>query len=337
MYPNHSLFLGLMNSIMIPLALTVNAILIFTLVKTKQIRTVSNRFILLMTTSDCCIGLLVQTSVVILFTKYRTIPACKMEAAATCVTMFFGHVTGYSIMVIAFDRFIHMKFLYSYNKIITSARSIMIIVGCIGFAFIVSFSYLIGILYKQYRIANAIILGIDTTVIIGIYNTYFVTYCRVEKHTREIDDLRAEEQQESKSSYALRTKRDYSLKMARTIFIILAMVFICYVPYVITSMVWVIMATKLDANTRPYLELAFYATYLLVYLSSILNSIIFINGNKRCRLFLLRKFTQHVYDDVSETFDFSKKRSNSVISVQKQPATRDSTFGDSFSDHAGTI
>ena len=340
MYPNHSLILGIVNCIMIPLALTVNAALVYSLIKTKQIRKVSTRFMLLMTTSDCCIGLLVQTSVAILFTKYRTIPACKVEAAATCLTMFFGHLTGFSILMIALDRFVHMRFLYSYNNIMSRSRSIMIMVGCVGSAFLVSLSYLIGIFYKQYRIVNAVILGIDFAAITAIYNTYFVTYYRVEKHAKEMDDLRPEATKESKCSYALKPKPNLSLKMAKTIFIILAMVFICYVPYVATSMVWVFMATKLDANTRAYLELALYATYLLVYLSSILNSVIFINGNKRCRLFLLQTFSPYVYDDVSETFDVSRKRwrSNSAISIQTSPSARNSVSLDICGkDQAGAL
>ena len=335
MYPNHSLILGIVNCIMIPLSLTVNTALVYSLIKTNQVRKVSNRFILLMNISDCCIGLLVQTNVVVLFTKYRAIPACKMEAAATCLTMFFGHLTGFSILMMASDRFVHMKFLYRYNNIMTGKRSIMIIAACAGSAFLVSLSYLFGVLYKKYRTVNAVILGIDFAVITAIYSTYFVTYYRVEKHTREMDDLRPYAPKESPTP---KPKPKYALRMARTIYIILAMVFVCYVPYATTSMVWVFTETKLDANKRAYLELALYGTYLLVYLSSILNSVIFINGNKRCKSFLLHRFTLYNYDEDSETSDFSRKKSYSVNSIKTQPSNRDSVSLDAYTkDDVGAL
>ena len=116
MYPNHSLGIGIINSIMIQVTLLTNALLIFSLYKTDQLQSVSNYSILLLTVSDCAMGLVGQTLVSLLFTKYRKTSICKIETTTTCLTTFFGYLSGFSILSISINRCIHMIFLHRYKE-----------------------------------------------------------------------------------------------------------------------------------------------------------------------------------------------------------------------------
>ena len=305
MYPHQSLGIGIVNSITIPVTLSTNVLLIFSLVKTDQLRSISNRFVLLLSLSDCGMAVIVQTLVSLLFTTYRTRSVCEMEAAATFVTFFFGHLSGFSILSVSIDRCIHMTFLYKYNKIMTNARGVMAIVGCIIFACAFGTAYLLGIIYKKYPVINGIILVMDLIVIMTIYVVYTATYLRVKKHVDETAHLRQSGSKSPKIDKDSRKKPEYATAMAKTIFVILGTVFVCYVPYVTVSMVWVVKVTTSNVTTSPYLELTMYSTYLLVYLNSALNSIIFLNGNKKCKAFVLGMIKRHRNYEVSETLSTS--------------------------------
>ena len=57
-------------------------------------------------------------------------------------------------------------------------------------------------------------------------------------------------------------------------------------------MIKVVTVTSSNEPTSPYLQLALYVTYFLTYLNSALSAIIFLNGNKKCKVFVLQKIIQ---------------------------------------------
>ena len=296
MYPNHSLGIGIINSIMIPVTLSTNTLLIFSLLKTDQLQSVSNYFILLLTVSDCAMGLVGQTLVSLLFTKYKRTSICKIETTTTCLTTFFGYLSGFSILSISIDRCIHMIFLHRYSQIVTKRRVLITIMGCVILACMTSFSYLMGTFYKKYHIVKGVILLMDMTVILVIYTVYMSTYLRIKRHVDETAHLRQPGPRtpalKDEAGHENKKKPKYSFVLTKTIFVVLGAAFISYVPYVTVSMIKVVRVTSSSEPTSPYLQLALYVTYLLTYLNSALNAIIFLHGNKKCRVFVLQKTMQ---------------------------------------------
>lgn len=106
----------------------VNIYLVHALQKLKKLRTLSFRLILLMSISDICVGCsaLVSHISYVLCDARRMCPA-NFQRYADLTAFFFLYFAGRFTVIIAIDRFIRMRYLIRYDRIMTNLRAILLI------------------------------------------------------------------------------------------------------------------------------------------------------------------------------------------------------------------
>ena len=274
---HQSITIAVLNFLMMPCTLVANIIVIAGLCRTRQLGTTVNNLFLCLSITDACIAVVVQTLVGVLFTFFREKPMCGLEVATQFLTFLFGHASGFTIVAVGIDRYVHMKYLQKYNAIMTRTRAKIMIGVSFTSAIGMGLAYTLSTVYNKYQWVNMIILLADLSAVIIIYVAYIEAYSRVKKHVKSTRGLRK----------GAKNAPSYAMSMITTILLILGAVFVCYVPYVIAGTIGFyqvqIKGRILSRNTAFLI----YLTYLLVYLNSCLNAVIFIYKNDPVRKFFL--------------------------------------------------
>ncbi len=310
-----------LNCIMIPCTFTANLIMIYSLFKTRQLGSIVNRFFLCLCVSDCCIAIIVQSLVAILFTLYRDQHACYLEMSTQFLTFLFGHFSGFTIVAIGIDRYVHMKYLQRYDSIITKRRAVIAVLCCGFSAIIMGSAYTLSTVYGIFQWVNMAILLADFVAIIIICAAYIQAYNKVRDHLNRTKGLRSASpyKQASSSNTKKTSAPSYAIAMIITIMLILGAVFVCYVPYVCVGMMRFYRVQIKGKALYPSLAFGIYLTYLLVYLNSFLNAAIFIYKNDAIRQFIKNRFRSPKNYDVTpstSSMQLSKiKESNSDHSI----------------------
>ena len=275
---HQSTIIAAINFSMMPCTLFANVLVILGLIRTRQLGSTVNNLFLCLSVSDSCISLIVQSLVGVLFTAYRQSPYCQLEMATQCLTFLFGHASGFTIVAIGIDRYIHMKYLQRYDVIMTKTRAKIMTLFSFAAAVVMGVAYTLSTVYNIFQWVNMVILLADFTAVIIIYTAYIEAYHKVKEHVKNTKGLRKEKGAPS-----------YAISMITTILLILGAVFICYVPYVTVGIVGFHKVQIKGEMLPSRVAFAIYMTYLLVYLNSCLNALIFICKNDPVRKFVLRK------------------------------------------------
>ena len=276
---HQSLVIAVLNFMMVPCTLVANILVIIGLCRTRQLGSTVNNLFLCLSVSDSCICAIVQSLVGTLFTAYRKEPNCKLEMTTQCLTFLFGHASGFTIVAIGIDRYIHMKYLQRYDAIMTKTRAKIMTVFSFTAAVVMGAAYTLSTAYSIYQWVNMVILLADFTAVIIIYIAYIEAYWQVRDHIKNTKGLRK----------AAKGAPTYAVSMITTILLILGAVFTCYVPYVVVGIIGFYQVQIKGRQLPPSVAFAIYLTYLLVYLNSCLNAVIFIYKNDPVRKFILRQ------------------------------------------------
>eukprot|EP00794_Sanderia_malayensis_P008102 gene8102-8970_t len=283
--------IAVLNFIMIPCTLATNIALLYSLSKTRQLGSVVNNLFMCLCVSDCCIATIVQSLIAVLFTVYRHEHACYVEMSAQFLTFLFGHFSGFVIVVIGIDRYIHMKYLQKYDSIVTKRRAVLTLILCGFAALAIAAGYTLSTIYDVFQWLNMSILLIDLAAIMTIYTAYCQAYYKVKQHLKRTKGLRTTVASPSspRSKKMRPAAPSYAMSMIVTIVLILGAVFLCYVPYVCVGMMAFYRVQMKQQQLSPALAFSIYLTYLFVYLNSFLNAAIFIYKNDAVRKLLRSK------------------------------------------------
>ena len=274
-----NIFVNLLN-------ILTNCFLICALIKTRQTKKISSQFILCLSISDCCVGLILQPMVILLLTYFVKDRNCALEMTAEFLSYVFPQISGVMIMIVALDRFLHMKHLNQYSLYMTRKRGSLLVVTNVVVALCIASCSLVASLYGKFFIFNAILVGVDASVVIAIYVFYTITYRTIHRH---LDQMREEQLQINiLSPHITKNIPKHDLELAKTMVFILTALSICYLPYFILGLIWSYYHHYKEAQAIPTLNILVWWSFILVYLNSSLNAIIFSARNKRISL-LLRK------------------------------------------------
>ena len=125
-----------------------NALLIWALHRTKQTKTISIQFIMIMSFSDLTSGILCLPSLPLLLQdEYRKY--CSLTLSTQAVVTACNYFSGSMVFLIALDRYLHMKYLEQYSRKFAKRRGHFLILACLllallsGIVFILPFSQFI--------------------------------------------------------------------------------------------------------------------------------------------------------------------------------------------------
>ena len=156
------LTIALINSILMVGNVTANALVIYILIKTKQLLNNTCKLILVLSLSDLLIGIFVQN----LFTSLLYEVNCLVSSVSQFLSVVFTHLSGYTIAIIGIDRYFRIKY-YANFKAIWSRKVVLTSISTAFFlALFQAIMTEIGLLLMQEQLVTPIFIAVDVIIII---------------------------------------------------------------------------------------------------------------------------------------------------------------------------
>ena len=99
-----------------------NALVIYVLIKTRQISNVTCKLVFLLSVTDLLISGVAQ----LLYTLELYFSSCSINTAGVFTLVFLAHLSGHRIAIIGIDRYIRIKY-YSKFKAIQTTRVVLVL------------------------------------------------------------------------------------------------------------------------------------------------------------------------------------------------------------------
>ena len=298
----HHVILGTGYAVLSIFTIFSNAILIYTLYKTRQLKTISNKLTLFMNISDLCLGFIaLPTSVINL--RRDTFKSCTIEKVVTCFIGIFGSFSGIMILFISIDRYFRVIKLNRYNLYMNNFRMrLMVIIDMILSGIIAA----LATFYPSF--AQQVICAVfGSTVIFVAVIVYAVLFRRLKDHvqTREMSvrsrslsntgsgaralGLEAPHVDITASNRSQEDKRS-QLSSVKTLKFLLIYIVIVYVPFEIMSCVWTYYRFLRKTEPRLYINVMFVWSIFAAMFNESGNSWIILYANTRSRRFVSMLF-----------------------------------------------
>ena len=207
--------------------ISLNLYLIHCLKKLHLLETISYHFIYILSISDTCSGivlfaLVLQTIFSPADTKSLLRPYFKF------FLYFFSQLSSFIILLVAFDRYLHMRFLIKYSRIMTKYRAKILVCGSI-FLTLSMTSLLLCSYYSNFIVVFHITLNtLISVLLVTTFVLYIQAYIHICTRTKQAG-LR------NKSNGQQRRQQTPQQSFSRTAFFIYGSLVLCYMPYLVCT------------------------------------------------------------------------------------------------------
>ena len=269
-----------------------NSALIYSLYKTQQLATVTNRFVLLMTISDLGTGIVYLPLLVVMISLKNTVRSCIFELFLQYIAFMFAYFSFFMLMSISLDRYIHVTKLNNYNRFMNNFRMKIIIVISVVSAVILPY---ISVALPSFSFQLAI--NSLSIIFVGyMFLLYSLVFRKVSVHAQRCNQIGNEAGINQTANQESR-KRMSALK---TIRLVLVALMLLYLPYNFIQSAW--WYYKLYKNEKPpfAVRVAAYFSYELVISNSAVNAILIGYGNNAVKRFLLNRIWPQSSVDVGQ-------------------------------------
>ena len=254
---------------------TMNIMVTYGLVKTKQFKTMSQKLFIFLSTSDAITGSLVSPLTILAHLDF--VP-CKLEIIPHFANFLFLSMSVGIVMIIALDRFVKLRWLHNPNKHISSpALSFFIALNFISSVMIASLAIYSAKQGHTFYFLLAI-LATETSSFVVILRLYTLAIKNVRSQVMQISN--------SCNTQTRFPRRD--VKMAKAAYFILLMFFICYGPNIVLTLIYHHSRYVVHGQPSLVLTVLQLSSFLLCYWSAVFNSLILISRNRPLRVTLIQ-------------------------------------------------
>ena len=278
-------FLTTCCALLMPTTIMANILVIYTIVKTKQIKQGVNDLFICLSISDTLIAVVCQIPLMILMTAYRHSRNCSVELWIQYSSSFLCNLSGMIILSIALDRYIQTLRAIKMKLHRMNNFSPYFIVLSVTVALLATGLDVLGTFMRNYSWINTAIQLIQLTVIVGVCLLYIMTYYTVSRNRRQQNKVLKVTGIYQHS----RPNVPYIRAMIVTTIMILASLLICYFPLLITGIITALKSTSGTNATTPR-NFWNYFSFFFGFTSSLLSALIFLYRNKPCRLYVVSIF-----------------------------------------------
>ena len=174
--------LRITNSCIALLNIIGNSFLIYALKRTGQITNMSLQLIVLMSASDCINGIAdLSFTNIILWNGNNSL--CYLSVVARLINHLVLGFSFTTVLLIAIDRFLHMRYFQRYQIIVTKRRGRILCLLLFALEIIVAFIHSMPFLKHGKRIGNLVYASCATLITISVIILYYKTVrtinCRV--------------------------------------------------------------------------------------------------------------------------------------------------------------
>ena len=291
--PSGSLMgLGYFNIFVIISNVVLNLFLCYALRETKQLHKFSNKFFFCLSISDTFIALTTQSLVAYLLLSDPSGSKCHVERSSLFFSFSLNQFSGDMILIVALDRYLHMKYLHKYPIKMTTKRGIVLVSLNVVFSIFMGTTAVFVSVFKGFYIWHLIFVILDTLVIITIIILYIRMYFNVKKMVGSLNlktNINAPANANGKSTAKdRRTSSPYNFTLARTVSFVLISMICSYLPYFLLGSISTYYYHVLNEEPSNELKIAVYFAIILVYMNASFSAIIFMSFNNRIKRFLAK-------------------------------------------------
>lgn len=144
----HTTMLVVTNSILLLGNIFSNSLVIYLLVITRQLSNYSNKFTMLLSSSDVATPLIVQTlQISVLFLPLD--PPCSVSLLTQFFSATFPRISGYTIGIIGLDRYVRIRYTMHFRKILAPKRAYILMAGVCVMSVINALLNTVGAVYNR--------------------------------------------------------------------------------------------------------------------------------------------------------------------------------------------
>lgn len=236
-----------------------NALVIYALIKTKQLYNVANKLIFMLSISDLLIGGVAQNFYIAVI--YGT--NCLAGLIARVFSVFLINLSSYTIAIMGVDRFIRIKYYASFILTLVSIACLAALVNAVGLT--------IGFLLKLDQIFTRV------NFFIGAIILSTVTFLQV-LVTRTSNTVHME----SKIDLAHAANKIITKLSMR----IMLLVLFCHAPLLIVHFIRSKFQAQFNKKGKSILEFIACLSIIIIYANSLINAILFLTMNVKAKRFL---------------------------------------------------
>ena len=298
----HLITFGISQAISSIFTIVSNLILIQALYQTNQLNTISNKFILLMSISDMCMGLIGQPMIIIMVALKDTFRNCTLEKFVEYVVFLSANFSWFMLVLISIDRYFQITKLNRYNEYMTEYRMKVAVIGSI---LVTNIFTLVLILSPSFTLQ--VILNIaNIAMMTFVASIYAYMMRRLKKHDKNrraaglaaaeshVGNQMEHESPENNQSNIIanqmaRKESRKQFSALKTIRMLIIAIFVLYGPYNIVSTYWTYYKFGKKVNPPLELNVVILWAYFIVLTNATVNACIIINGNSKARRFAMNK------------------------------------------------
>ena len=278
-----------------------NSFLIFALQRRKKLKIISYWLIFCLSCSDVFFGIFGLTNQSLMLALVNDYWMCNIWIVADALEYFFGSFSITYLLIIAIDRFIHMKYSLRYQSIMT--KNVARFLVCFNVIFTVHIVTMVKLLpvyqskflmkhLHSYLIYSLVLSLVYIVVMLSVCILYIATYCSIKRRIGNVPDTPKQNNNNTKRSdiYKDRRRPDQQLSICFMLIIILVLLF--EGPKLFASVYILVCALfQLRINFSKELGLFLQWALLLLQFNSSLNAVVLLIFSSE-----LRKFTRNLFN-----------------------------------------
>ena len=269
-----------------------NIAVIIAMFATRQLNSSSLLLILVLSISDLLACAFWEPLSLIMFSVNHG--NCLLEKTAAFTVSFQLHFSAYVFFLIILDRFVHLRYLTRYEKILSIQRRIGLVVFAFSFAllqgFLMSFKEIS--LVQQYGLC--LIITIDVLAIVTAGTLLLKTRGVIKRQKRTMITTRT---------------TDY---MSRLLNLMMTALIVFYSPFILACILSIILKTRLGENVQSELYLSIFLAEKFTSFNTTVNAIMFMYLNKQVKEYITTSINQFVSyiirEKVARRFGSSRRR-----------------------------
>ena len=252
------------NFILMAASIFANALVIYILIKEKQISQITYKLIFILSVSDMLIGILPQSLITALFFG----APCSFDEAFIFAGTFLSHTSNYTIAVLGVDRYFRIKHYATFRAMWTTKVVSKLMCTVFFLALIQAAMITTGTALGKEYVATSFYIVVDGVVIVT------VTFLQI-KTIQTSNTLKNQS-----TMVALRRINKKISKLSKQI-----MIFFCIftTPHIVLYTVREIIVDQLNGYKRSIVEFFLFLSLILAFANSLANAVLFLLTNVKAR------------------------------------------------------
>ena len=279
---------GAISFLILP-TLLANGLLLFVQMRTK-IKSSNQVNIALTSINGCLFSVSGLPMYTVLFTQYHQQRNCFLENMSIFVVQVETHVLGYTILVLAIDRYFYVRPNFGWSRsaslwmqtrfgLVITTSAILILSLLHG---TVSVNFFGGL---KSTIAKVAMMLLNAIIVLIVYIAYLKLYCEVKVHAISLVNS---QEQNARNQGRDRDGGGYMREFIKTVSILLIAGIVCYLPFLVMDCWtgWYIFGLKTEPPQN--VRFCYYLSIVPVFLHSTINASLLLYRNDEVKKVLRR-------------------------------------------------